>query len=162
MTPPSNSRNDTLLVLSMSAIFAFSGSLHAEQVSVLVSPSENFTIVNTGASTPGSTSVSVIYSSAALTTGHRLKISVKASGPNFTSSKGDGIPANKVSWTVSSASGGSASAGTLSSSSWTQVFLSNTNPTSGSIALNFNLVAPGSESKAGTQTMQLDWQFSSQ
>jgi hypothetical protein len=143
-------------------MFAFSAFLYAEQMTVAVSSSENFSIVNSSASSAGSPAVTVNYSSASLTSGHRLVISVKAGSANFSTSSGSAIPATDISWTVAGASGGSGSSGTLSSSSWTQVYLSNTNPTSGSISLNFSLAAPGSGVTAATQNLQLQWQFVSQ
>ena len=89
------------------------------------------------------------------------RIAVKAATANFSTSYGTAIAANKVSWTTSGVSGGSGSSGTLSSSSWTQVFLSNTNPSSGSITLRFTLAAPGSGTKAGLESLGLSWRFSS-
>jgi hypothetical protein len=143
-------------------MFAFSEFLYAEHVTVAVSSSENFNVVNISASAAGSPAVTVNYSSASLTSGHRLAISVKAGSANFSTSSGSAIPATDISWTVASASGGSGSSGTLSSSSWTQVYLSNANPTSGSVSLNFNLTAPGSGVFAVMQNLQLQWQFVSQ
>lgn len=143
-------------------MFAFSAFLFAEQATVAVSSTENFNVVNISASSAGSPAVTVNYSSASLTSGHRLAISVKAGSANFSTSSGSAIPATAISWTVASASGGSGSSGTLSSSAWTQVYLSNTNPTSGSVSLNFSLAAPGSGVVGATQNLQLQWQFVSQ
>jgi hypothetical protein len=143
-------------------MLAFPARLSAEQVTVAVSSSENFNVVNISASSAGASAVNVTYSSASLTSGHRLSISVKAGSANFSTSSGSAIPVTDVSWTVSGASAGSGSSGTLSSSSWTLVYLSNTNPTSGSVSLNFSLAAPGSGVFAVTQNLQLEWQFVSQ
>ena len=139
----------------------FSGTLGAEQVTVKVPASVIFTIHNISASTTGSPTATVTFSSASLTSGHKLQIAVKAAASNFTKSWGTAIAANKVSWTTSGASGGTGSSGTLSSSAYTTAFLSNQNPTSGSITLTFTLAAPGSGTEAGTDTLQLTWQFSS-
>ncbi len=139
----------------------FCPNLHAEQVGVTVSSSVNFTVLNVAASSSGSPSATVNYSSASLTSGHKLKISVQAGAANFTTSTGSAIPASNVQWTVASASGGSGSSGTLSASTWTQVYLSNANPSSGSIALDFSLAAPGGSVKAVTQILDLQWKFES-
>ena len=135
--------------------------LHAEQVGVIVSSSVNFNVLNVAASSSGSPSATVNYSAASLTSGHKLRISVLAAAANFTTSTGSPIPASNASWIISSASGGSGSSGTLSSSTWTQVYLSNANPTSGSVSLDFSLAAPGSGVKAVMQSLNLQWKFES-
>ena len=139
----------------------FCTNLQAEQVNVIVSSSVNFTVLNVAASSSGSPSATVNYSSASLTPGHKLKISVQPGAANFTTSTGSAIPASNASWTVSAASGGSGSSGTLSWGSWTQVYLSNADPTSGSVSLDFSLAAPGSGVKAVMQSLNLQWKFES-
>lgn len=139
----------------------FCTNLHAEQVGVTVSSSVSFNVLNVAASSSGSPSATVNYSSASLTSGHKLKISVQAAAASFTTSTGSAIPASNASWTVSGASGGSGSSGTLSSSTWTQVYLSNANPSSGSVSLDFSLAAPGGGVKAVMQTLGLQWKFES-
>ena len=110
-------------------------------------------------STPSTASVT--FSNAALNSGMSLSISVKADSPSFTPPGGSAILASKVSWTVSGAIGGTAYAGTLSDSSYTEIYRSTSNPTSGSVNLTFRLDAPGSGILAGDHNLTLRWKVES-
>jgi hypothetical protein len=156
--------NKSLRVRSACAVLlaVLAAPVQADSVTVVVGSSTSFNITNIAGSSSASPTVTVSYSSASLASGNRLQISVKANSANFSTTKGSSIAANKVSWTVSGSSGGgSGFSGTLSSTSWTPVFITNRNPTSGSVSLQFSLGAPGSGIKAVTQTLGLQWQLSS-
>jgi len=103
------------------------------------------------------------YIDADLNSGNYLRISIKANAANFTrpSNVGDYIAANSVSWTTSSAQGGSGVNGTLSSDTYNIVYESNTDPTSGSLSIVWNLAAPGSGIRAGGHTLNCTWKIES-
>lgn len=152
-------RSNYFRVVFLILLLLFSGTLGAEQATVVVTSSVNFSVTNISSSSSGSPSATVNYSAASLTSGHKLQINVMAGAANFTTSLGTAIPANNVSWTISGASGGSGFSGTLSSSSWTQVYVSNSNPVSGNVSLQLRLAAPGSGTDAVPENLVLRWQF---
>lgn len=158
MTPLFRRSYFHLVVFLLILLLTFSGNLDADQVSVLITSSMTFSVTNIAASSTGSPTVTVNYSSASLASGNQLQISVRAAS-NFTSSWGPAISAQKVTWIISGASAGSGTAGTLSRTQWKQVYLSNPNPSTGSVSLTFSLAAPGSGTQAGTQHLDLEWQF---
>ena len=108
-------------------------------------------------STPSTTSVT--FSNAALDPGRRLSILVKADSASFTPPSGSAIPASKVNWTTSGASGGTGFSGTLSDSSYTEIYRSAPNPTSGGVDVTFLLDAPGSGILAGDHDLTLRWKL---
>ena len=152
-------RFKSICIALLSLLLVFTQSLGAEQATVSVTSSVTFSVTNISASTTGSPTATVTFSSASLNSGNKLQIRVRTAASNFTKSWGTAIAANKVTWTTSGASDGGGSSGTLSSSSYTTAFLSNQNPSSGSITLHFSLAAPGSGTEAGTDTLQLTWEF---
>jgi hypothetical protein len=122
-----------------------------------------FNVVDVGSSSTGSpSSARVSFSSANLTPGHRLRISVMADSADFSPpSSGGTIGSSLVSWTVTGSQGGTGFSGTVSHSSFTQAFESTADPGSGSVDLRFTLSSTGSGIRAGDHTLPLRWQFES-
>ena len=91
-----------------------------------------------------------------------LSISVKADSPWFSApGGGSAIAASKVNWTANGATGGTGYAGTLSDSSYTEVYRSTPDPVSGSVDLTFRLDAPGPGIHAGDHDLTLRWKVES-
>ena len=134
----------------------------AESVNVSLPASVSFFVANVSASTTGSPDPTAIsFDSADLVLGNRLRISVQADAADFTPPAGTAIPASKVSWTTSGAVGGTGSNGTLSSSSYSQVYQSNPSPSFGSVNVVWDLAAPGSGIRAGDHTLTVRWKLES-
>jgi hypothetical protein len=134
----------------------------ADTVDISIPSSLAFVVWDIAAPSTGSPDPFHIgFENANLTSGNRLKITVKANGPNFTSAVGSSIPAGNASWTTANAVGGAGSGGTLSSSAYTQVFLSSTNPSSGGVDLLWTLAAPGQGVKAASHSLTITWKIES-
>ena len=134
----------------------------AESVNVSLPASVSFFVANVSASTTGSPDPTAIsFDSADLVLGNRLRISVQADAADFNPPTGTAIPASKVSWTTSGAVGGTGSNGTLSSSSYSQVYQSNPSPSFGSVNVIWELAAPGSGIRAGDHTLTVRWKLES-
>lgn len=133
-----------------------------EQVSVSVPGSVYFQVVNVSTSTAASPyPVTVSFQSASLTSGRSLRISVKAVAAGFSLVQGSAIPGDRVTWTTSGASGGTGFSGALSNLTFATVYQSTANPTTGSVSLSFILQSPGSNLKAGSRMLALEWRFES-
>jgi hypothetical protein len=147
------------LLLSISSGTA----LAQETVSVSTPAFVAFNVIDVGSSSTGSpSSARVSFSSANLTPGHRLRISVMADSADFSPpSSGGTINSSLASWTVTGSQGGTGSSGTVSHSSFSQVFESAVDPVSGSVDLRFTLSATGSGIRAGDHDLPLRWQFES-
>ena len=147
------------LLLSISSGMA----LAQETVSVSAPTFVTFNVIDVGSASTGSpSSARVSFSSANLTPGYRLRISVMADSADFSPpSSGGTIDSSLVSWTVTGSQGGTGSSGTISYSSFTQVFESGVDPVSGSVDLRFSLSSTGSGIRAGNHGLSLRWQFES-
>ena len=144
-------------------VLLFAGASWAQESVSVVSPA--FITLNVSdisqTSSASPSSVTVSFSSASLNPGMSLSISVMADASSFTPPSGSSIPASKVSWTTAGASGGSGYSGALSSASYTEVFRSSSDPSSGSVDITFTLdsVSPGLY--AGDHDLNLIWKFES-
>ena len=132
-------------------------------VTVSTPPAVSFAVTNVSVTTTGAPSpVTVGYSNATLfLLGQRLRISVKADTSSFSAPQGStAIPAESVSWVVSSAVSGSGSSGTLSAVSYGEVYRSNTNVSSGSADVTWRLAPlPAAGLRSGSQTLTVRWRI---
>ena len=154
------------LQIFLSLVFVVTSAASAwaqlESVRVTLPSTVTFT-VPTNASvvgTPNPTSVS--FSNAILLPGRVLRLSVTADTSTFNGPGGSSYVAGAVSWTVSGASGGTGSAGTLSNGSYSQVFQSNTLTFSGGVDMQWTF-APlaGGADYAGAHSITLRWRIES-
>ena len=135
--------------------------LRGETAVVSVPASVTFTVTNVNGSTDA-TEFDVSFASAVLTTGHKLRIGVQATSTDFAPPiAGAAIPASRVTWAVRAAGAGTGYNGTLSGSGYVMAYQSNAGATSGDVHLIFSLAAPGSQIRAGTHTIYLQWRFES-
>lgn len=141
-------------------LMAVAGRLAGEQVTVLVPSSVSFYVSDVSAPTSAG-SVNVSFSGASLGAGKALRIGVRASGASLSTPAGAAIGTSSITWTTTGASGGSGSGGTLNAGSFSTVFQSVGNPTSGSVSLSFRLAPPGAGVKAVEQSLALEWLFES-
>jgi hypothetical protein len=134
-----------------------------ETVTVTTPSSVGFFVTNISMSTIGSPNPATLsYIAAVITPGHVLKFSVKADAAAFTPpTPGGSIAASDVSWTTSGASGGSGSPGTLSDTTWGEVFRSTTLPVSGGVDLTFTLGPPAAGIHSGAHTLTMRWKIES-
>jgi hypothetical protein len=130
-----------------------------ETVSISFPAAVSFGVTNISATTTGTPNPSVIrFSNQILLPVHALRISVKAETADFTPPGGTTkIPASKASWTTSNANHGIGSNGTLSSVSYSVVFVGQKNNQPGGIDLTWTLAPPPSGIRAGTHTLTLRW-----
>jgi hypothetical protein len=132
-----------------------------ETVTIAVPSFVSFSVTDVTSSTTGAPSPSTIgFSSANLTIGKSLRVSVLAAAA-FTPPGGASIPVSKVSWSLLGANGGTGMSGTLSSSSYGLVFQSNPGTASGHVDLAWSLAAPGSGIRAGNHQLVIRWKVES-
>lgn len=136
----------------------------AQSVAVTVPAGVSFNVIDASASTSGAPSpTAVSYSQPALfARSQQLKVSVQAAATDFSGPGSTHIAASKVSWTAAAASG-TASNGTLSSTAYTQVYLSPNNLKSGStgtVNVTWTLAAVAAAGlRSGTHTVSVRWKF---
>jgi hypothetical protein len=133
----------------------------ADSVRISVPAAVGFAVTNVGASTPGSPSATTVsFLTLSVSGSHLLRISIKADS-NFVPPSGAAIPASRVSWTTSGATNGTGSGGVLSTSAYSQVFLSSNGKKAGSVDLHWTLAAPGTPLRAGNHSMTVRWKLES-
>jgi hypothetical protein len=132
-----------------------------QSVTITLPTTVTFAVGTTGPATGSPNPTLVSFSTAVLLPGRVLRISVIADSANFSGPGGTGIPSSGVSWTVSNASGGTGSAGTLSAAGYTQVFQSNVLALSGGFDMTWTLAQIGPGTLAGTHTLTLRWRLES-
>jgi hypothetical protein len=152
-----------IVIVGVIASAAASASVAAQETVTITVPSfVSFSVTDVTRSTTGAPSPSTIsFSSANLTTGKALRVSVLAAAAAFTPPSGASIPVSKVSWSLLGANGGTGMSGTLSSSSYELVFQSNPATMSGHVDLAWALAAPGSGIRAGTHQLTIRWKAES-
>ena len=135
-----------------------------QTVTVTVPAGVSFSVLDVAASTGGTPNpVTVTYSSPLLfTNAQKLKISVKADTSTFAGPGTTHPAASQVSWTAT-ASPGTPSNGTLSSSAYTQVYLSPSHlvvTSTGSVSLSWTLASIAAAGlRSGTHTLTVRWKF---
>lgn len=133
----------------------------SEDVRITIPAAVSFAVTNVSVATAGSpASGSVSFNQLNVVTGHVLKVSVKADS-DFVPPSGAAIPASKVSWTTSGATNGTGSNGTLSTSTYSQLFLSGATKKSGSVNVTWSLAAPGTGIRAGIHRLTVRWKLES-
>jgi hypothetical protein len=132
-----------------------------ETVAVSLPSSVVFMVVDVGSGTvSGTTTVS--FQDAALLSGRSLLISVQSDSASFSLGGSGTIDASKVQWSASGAINGIGYSGTLSSSSYVPLFQSSASPSSGSVEIQWTLLAPGADGlRAGTHMLSLRWKLES-
>lgn len=151
------------IVVAVLWVVGYAAEARAQQVVLMTLPSAvGFSVTNVGQSTTGSpnpTSASFVVVN--LTLFHVLRVSVKADA-DFTPPSGTAIPASRVSWTTSNATGVVGSNGTLSTASYAQVFqMQSYLLGAGSIDITWTLSAPGTAIRAGNHTAVVRWKLES-
>jgi hypothetical protein len=133
-----------------------------ETVNVELPASVGFAIANVAEATTGSTTT-VGYSSAALSSGNVVRLSVRADAASFTPPVPGtlAIAASKVSWSIAAQQNGTAANGTLSSASWGLVLQGDPGRSSGSADLVWSLAAPGGGIRAGSHQLTIRWKIES-
>lgn len=128
-----------------------------ELVRISVPAAVSFDVPNVAVSTPASSNPTrVSFEGAILFPGRVLGISVRAEG-DLTAGGGSTIPAAKVSWTTSNVSNGVGVNGTLSSSTYTELFRSQLVAVGGGADINWTLAPPGTAVRAVTHQVTLRW-----
>jgi hypothetical protein len=130
-------------------------------VTITVPASVGFTVPNVSVSTTASPlAANVAFSNLVVLPTQTLRMSLMAAAGTFTSpSPGTGIPATKLTWTTSNASGGTGSSGTLSSVTWTQFFQSNALVLSGGVDVRWVLQPPGGGIRSGSHTLTVRYRL---
>ncbi len=140
------------------------GAAAQHTLSVSVPVGVGFTVNDVSAATAGSpTGTQVRYfSPSGFLRSDKVRVSVQADTATFAGPGTTHIPASKVSWTATTSTG-TASNGTLSAASYTQVYLSpaNLKPTdTGAITINWTLAAIAAAGlRSGTHTLTVRWKF---
>jgi hypothetical protein len=132
-----------------------------ESVTVGLPASVLFNVGTQSTVTGNPAPTSVTFSNVTVAPGRVLRISVMANASAFGGSQGSSYPASAVSWTTTNASGGIGTNGTLSSSSYTQVFQSYELTPSGGFDLTWTLDPSSGTPRAGNQTLSLRWKIES-
>ena len=133
-----------------------------ETVAIEVPSGVSFLVTDVNTSTGGAPNPSTIrFSNANLSLGNALRVSVQADAAAFTPPSGSSIPPSKVSWTTVGSAGGMGWNGTLTSSSYSQVFQSDPARASGHVDLAWTLAAPGSGIRAGSHQLTIRWKVES-
>lgn len=147
--------------LTALCVAASTVALEADDVRITLPASIAFAVTNVTVATAGSPgTTSVAFSNLDVPNGRVLRISVKADG-NFVPPGGAPIPASNVSWTVGSARNGVGSAGTLSTSTYNQLFQSAAGRRNGDVNVSWSLAAPGVAIRAGVHRLTVRWKLES-
>jgi hypothetical protein len=150
----------TALLTAFALCVPLLASADLDTITVTAPTSLSFNVHDVSVATVGTPNpFTISFTSVLLVPFHSVKISVRANSSGFTPPSGSSIPASKVSWTITGATNGSGSSGTLSSSAFTQVYLSNSLPPSGSVGLRWSLAAPGAGIRAGNHNLTVTWKF---
>jgi hypothetical protein len=149
------------VALALLGMAGMPGAHAADSVVITIPASVSFAVDNISATTTGTPATfTVSYSGAHVGKTEVLRISVKANTTVFTPPSGTTkIPASNVTWTTSSAVGGTGSSGTLSATQYTQVYQSNVNPSSGSVAITWRLTGAPVGIRSGSHTLSLTWKL---
>jgi hypothetical protein len=132
-----------------------------ESVDISLPASVSFQVLDVTTSATGDpSSTTMTFNSAALTSGHALRISVKAESDLMTFS-GSTMSAANISWHTSNAANGLGIDGTLSKTAFTEVFESQVGASGGHLDISWNLSAPSTPLRAGVHQVTLRWKVES-
>ncbi len=131
------------------------------ELTINIPPGVSFNVVDPAVSTAGNPDpFRVTITNSTVRASDKVYVSVKAETINFSGPGTTRIPASKVSWTANAVSGGQASAGTLSSASYAQVFQTNANPKDGAFDMTWTLAAPAAPGLAsGNHSLTVRWRI---
>ena len=123
----------------------------------------NFIVTDVSSTTSASGPASVSLANISVAPGSIVRVGIRADTAAFArpSASGGTIAADKVHWTVSSASNGTGWSGQLSSASFSTLFESTVAATSASVTLDFTLSATGGGILAGDHELIATWKFES-
>lgn len=162
MTPPTSLRIGTWAVLV--SLGLASAAAAQESVEVVLPSSVSFTVFDVSIAATGSPNPTrLTFSSIDLQEGNALRVSVQAEAATFTPPAPGGlaIPTSRVSWTTSGVQGGSGTSGTMSDTSYGQVFQSTTSVSSAQVDVHWTLAAVGGGVRAGWHDLTLRWKIES-
>lgn len=157
-------RSVTLVLLGLGRLAAGGPAVAQETVQVVLPTSVTFSVFDVSTSAAGSPNPTRLeFSSIDLQAGNALRVSVQAEASTFTppAPGGTEIPASKVSWTTSGAQGGGGTSGTMSDTSYGQVFQSTTSASSAQVDVHWTLASIGGGVRAGFHDLTLRWKLES-
>ena len=150
------------IALLLACLLVTAAAAHAqESVTVGLPGSVSFNVGTQSTVTGNPAPTSVTFSNVTVAPGRVLRISVMADASAFSGTQGSSFPASSVSWTTTNASGGIGTSGTLSSSTYTQVFQSYSLTPSGGFDITWNLNTTAGTPRAGNLTLPLRWKLES-
>lgn len=136
-------------------------SARADTVDISVPATVSFFVTDVSSPTRGNPSPTpVIFSNASLKKDRGVRLSIRADG-NFTGPGGSTIPASHVSWAIASATGGFGFAGTLGTTSFTELFQAFADTPAGGVELAWSLAPISGPVRAGTHTLSVRWRIES-
>jgi hypothetical protein len=149
------------VALALLGMAGMPGAHAADKVDITIPVSVSFAVNNISATTTGAPATfTVTFSNAKLKQTDALRISVMADSTAFTPPSGTTqIPASSVTWTTSNAVHGAGSNGTLSATQFTQVYQSDLDPSSGSVAITWRLTGAPVGIYSGSHTLSLTWKL---
>jgi hypothetical protein len=132
----------------------------AQNVTITLPTTNTFNVQNVQLST-GATRTTITWSSSGSFSGTHFRISVKADTANFTApaTGRTAIPATDVSWTIVSATNGTGINGTMNSSAYTVLYNAGNGKKSGTVVVDWNLAAPGTNHRSGNHQLSLHWRL---
>jgi hypothetical protein len=147
--------------LALLGMAGMPGAHASDKVDITIPASVSFAVNNISATTTGTpVTFTVSFSNAKLKHTDALRISVMANSTAFTPPNGTTqIPASTVTWTTSNAVHGAGSNGTLNATQFTQVYQSDLDPSSGSVAITWRLTGAPVGIHSGSHTLSLTWKL---
>ena len=141
-------------------VFAWPSAARAQTATISMPAGVSFSVLNVTQSVNGSPGpFRVTFSTKNISGNSNFYVSVKADSATFAGPGTTRIPASKVSWTATPVGGGTASAGTLSSAAYSQVYASGNNK-AGAIDITWTLASIAAAGlRAGTHTLTARWRF---
>ena len=134
----------------------------AQNVTVTLPATNTFNVQNVQLAT-GGTRTTITWATTGNFSGNHFRLSVRADAANFTvpASGRNPIPATNVSWTIVSATNGTGVNGTMSSSGYTALYNAGNGKKNGSVTVDWNIAAPGSNIRSGNHQLTLRWRLES-
>ena len=134
----------------------------AQNVTITLPATNTFNVQNVQLAS-GGTRTTITWSSTGNFSGNHFRLSVRADAANFTvpASGRNPIPAANVSWTIVSATNGTGINGTISSSGYTALYNAANGKKNGSVTVDWNIAAPGSNIRSGNHQLTLRWRLES-
>ena len=137
--------------------------VRAQNVTITLPTTNTFVVRNVLLAT-GGTRTTITWSAAGnFSGGNHFRISVRADAANFTvpATGRNPIPASNVSWTIVSATNGTGVNGTVTSSGYTALYNAGNGKKNGTVTVDWNIAAPGSNIRSGNHQLTLRWRLES-